>query len=491
MEDVDANVGVRKKQRRRRTIFQVVHDANDNETYIAANERISEEHHKLSYNERNMICEEIHGVACHAREESPDLLRSSLALLSLELEDLVQLDKLDKKNDNTSPFLSTGFQLSRHSATAGTYVNNPEFQLRFLRSENFDARKAAIRLMKFMNFVMEIFGVHALFRPIKLTDFKRQDLKVLQTGWLQVLPFRDRSGRKVFIWVDKMGFQYDPILRTKLTTYISLAGTRDIESQQKGIVCVALPAVYSPSSSSSRSTNDAIENKGNQLLCLKYTNMAIEALPIKICAIHIGIMYNYRRILSPLERVLLKMIMGVVPRMLPRMTIDIVGAEELRKILSGYGISINLIPVASSGAIKIVEFKKWLKFQRRIDDLETAEAYLPSEIDCPGSNDVVFRPGSSMIENPGNDMFRSLVESKVREVTSDSVSYFTQQKTKDDIAMEIVEEISQRKGRFLRWNNYEGCWAELKDISQVKSKIATTYRDLKLKTKRIRNDLSN
>lgn len=168
-----------------------------------------------------------------------------------------------------------------------------------------------------------------------------------------------------------------------------------------------------------------------------------------------------------------------------------VGAEELRKILSGYGISINLIPVASSGAIKIVEFKKWLKFQRRIDDLETAEAYLPSEIDCPGSNDVVFRPGSSMIENPGNDMFRSLVESKVREVTSDSVSYFTQQKTKDDIAMEIVEEISQRKGRFLRWNNYEGCWAELKDISQVKSKIATTYRDLKLKTKRIRNDLSN
>lgn len=485
MEDADEHVDARKEPRRPRTILQVVHDTNDMETCIAAYKRISEGLKKLSYNERNMIYDEIHGVACYAREESPDLLQSSLARLSFELEDLVQLDTLDTTNEDNSPSLSTGFQLSRHNATASTYVNNPEFQLRFLRSENFDVRKAAIRLMKFMNFVMEFFGVYALFRPIKLTDFKRQDLKVLQAGWLQILPFRDRSGRKVFVWVDKMGSQYDPILRTKLTTYVSLAGTRDIESQQKGIVFVALPSV------DSRGNNDAVESEGNQLLCEKCTNMAIEALPIKICAIHIGILYNDRRVLNPLERSLLKMIMGVVPQMLPWVIVNIGGEEELRRILSGYGISVNLIPVASSGAVKVVEFKKWLKFQRRIDDLETAEEVsLPSEVDCPGSNDVVFRPGSSMIANPGNDMFRSLVESKVQEVTSDSDSFPMQKKTKDDIAMEIIKEISQRKGRFLKWNNDEGCWTELKDITQVKSKIATTYRDLKLKIQRIRNDIS-
>jgi hypothetical protein len=184
----------------------------DMEYLRAANTRISKEQHRLSYSDRNSIHEEIHGVAFSAQEESSDLLQSSLAQLSKELEDLV---KLDWKNYNTTSSLSAGYLLSRRDGANGTYVNNPDFRLRFLRCEDFDAKKAAIRLMKFMNFILEIFGAFALFRPIKLTDFKRNEMKVLQSGFLQVLPFRDRSGRKVFIWVGDMGMQFDPILRVR------------------------------------------------------------------------------------------------------------------------------------------------------------------------------------------------------------------------------------------------------------------------------------
>ena len=91
------------------------------------------------------------------------------------------------------------------------------------------------------------------------------------------------------------------------------------------------------------------------------------------------------------------------------------GAEgELRKILSSYGIPASLIPTTNSGVIKTQEFRKWLKLQRRIDDLEAAEERF-THVDCPGSNDVVFRARSTMVENPGNVMFRSLVESKCLE----------------------------------------------------------------------------
>ena len=149
---------------------------------------------------------------------------------------------------------------------------------------------------------------------------------------------------------------------------------------------------------------------------------------------------------------------------------------EIRNILSSYGIPVNFIPATQSGAVKTVAYKKWLKLQRRINALEAEDKNIPY-IDCPGSNDVVFRPGSSVIANPGNVMFRSLVESKVIE----SVGKLSK-KTKEDVAMDIIDEVLQLEdARFLWWDNVNDCWVEFHDLKQVRSKIATTYRDLKLR----------
>ena len=186
--------------------------ATDEEFLFATTKRISDEQKKLSYQERNSINEEIHGVACNAQDESPEMVQYALSKLTSELEDLVLTDW---RNNATGPSsLSAGFLLSRRDFRTDTYVNRPSFRLRFLRSENFDAQKAAIRLMKFLNLVLEVFGAYALSRPIKLSDFKRSELKALQTGWLQVLPFRDRSGRRLFIWTT-IGMQFDPKLRVR------------------------------------------------------------------------------------------------------------------------------------------------------------------------------------------------------------------------------------------------------------------------------------
>lgn len=187
--------------------------ATDKEFIFATTKCISNEKKKLSYQERNIINEEIHGVACNVQDETPEMVQYSLSKLSSELEDLVLTDW---RNNATGPSsLSAGFLLSRRDFGTDTYINEPSFRLRFLRSDNFDAKKAATRLMKFLNLVLEVFGAYALSRPIKLTDFKRNELKALQNGWLQVLPFRDRSGRRLFIWTGHIGMQCDPILRVR------------------------------------------------------------------------------------------------------------------------------------------------------------------------------------------------------------------------------------------------------------------------------------
>ncbi len=150
---------------------------------------------------------------------------------------------------------------------------------------------------------------------------------------------------------------------------------------------------------------------------------------------------------------------------------------------------VSVIPSTQSGAVKTVEFKKWLKLQRRIDDLETADENIPY-IDCPGSNDVVFRAGSSMIANPGNVMFRSLVESKVQGLIFNIESVGNvPKKTKEDVAMEIIDEVLQLEdARFLWWDNANGCWVKFDDLIQVRSKIAITYRDLKLRILKARQN---
>mmetsp|Transcript_1014 Transcript_1014/g.2236 ORF Transcript_1014/g.2236 Transcript_1014/m.2236 type:complete len:334 (-) Transcript_1014:969-1970(-) len=267
----------------------------DNDRMKAANKRISDELLRLSSKDRNTINEEIHGVRCHSRNETPEMLRSSLANLSVELYNLIQLDK---DSDISTSSLSAGYVLSgRGSFDGSTYVNNPGFRLRFLRCEDFDAKKAAIRLMRFMNLMLEVFGAFALFRPIKLTDFKRCEIQILQSGWMQILPFRDRSGRKVFIWIGEMGFQYDSILRIKIAIYLFLAGTQDVETQLKGVVCVSWPI---PSSSLQSSFGD----KKEQLAYCSLRNRSMMALPVNVRAFHYCLLCDKTRILGILQRTL-------------------------------------------------------------------------------------------------------------------------------------------------------------------------------------------
>jgi len=200
------------------TMSIVSHDSDDEscgssipdvEYLQAATQKISLELNKHSFDYRNHLTEVVHGVATQTREETEFLLQSSLTQLTRELEQLVLYDW---KNNNTTNALSAGYLLSRRGSTPDAYINQNSFRLRFLRAENFDAKKAAVRLMRFMNFVLGTFGAFALFRPIQLSDFKRNELKALQSGWLQLLPFRDRSGRKVLVFADKLGFQYDAVL---------------------------------------------------------------------------------------------------------------------------------------------------------------------------------------------------------------------------------------------------------------------------------------
>ena len=72
--------------------------------------------------------------------------------------------------------------------------------MRFLRCELFDVRKAAQRMLKFLDIALELFGEDALRRPIRLSDFSKEEMRYLKKGRYQVLPNRDRSGRRISVF---------------------------------------------------------------------------------------------------------------------------------------------------------------------------------------------------------------------------------------------------------------------------------------------------
>jgi hypothetical protein len=67
----------------------------------------------------------------------------------------------------------------------------------FLRNDYYDAQKAAMRLVKFMEGMLQYFGPLALTRPVYMSDLDSDDLATLKSGVMQVLPARDRTGRVV------------------------------------------------------------------------------------------------------------------------------------------------------------------------------------------------------------------------------------------------------------------------------------------------------
>lgn len=141
----------------------------------------------LSIKDRNAIVEEIHGVQTIAPPETPSMIQSALK----EFEGRIEHMPLDKK-----AALVRGQKLYPDS-----YIGSEDFRLRFLRCDLFDTRLAATRMCEFLDLVSELFGDYVLRRPIQMTDFTWEEMQVWRHGHFQLLPYRDRSGRRIFAFV--------------------------------------------------------------------------------------------------------------------------------------------------------------------------------------------------------------------------------------------------------------------------------------------------
>ena len=156
---------------------------------------LSKELLKMKCTDRNDIEEEIHGVRCLCPAEdessSPHFLHERLQQLHEEIEHCIP------------PHEKVSYQ-NILRVRASSYVTSTAFRLQVLRCALFDVRKAAHQLCAFCNTIEEYFGsTEILLQPsgcdIQLTSlFTTKEIKLMRKGLYQFLPFRDRSGRRIF-----------------------------------------------------------------------------------------------------------------------------------------------------------------------------------------------------------------------------------------------------------------------------------------------------
>ena len=218
-DDVDDHTNTVKQQQQHQQLviddIDDIIDDNNNDTtttsddYNNTNNMFSKALLNLTFTDRNQIEEEIHGVSCMSIDETttPKLIEESLVQFDLELE-LIPIENKIAYNKVVSIMQSS-------------YLLSKETKLRFLRSELFDSQKSAVRYTKYIDVLLDIYGDYALQRPIRLQDLERrgsEELSFLKSGQYQLLPYRDRGGRRILAIVSNSK-NYVP--RRVLVSYIS------------------------------------------------------------------------------------------------------------------------------------------------------------------------------------------------------------------------------------------------------------------------------
>lgn len=141
---------------------------------------------------RDQELNDFHGVADN-QEEEKEYIAKHLHLFNVELE---------KIKEKRAYFIAKG--------QSKKYVSNSKFRLKFLRADQFDAKKAAARFVSHFERKLELFGKAKLTIDITLRDLQQEDIDYLKSGFQLLLSEKDSTGRSVICIYNSISY-YVPL----------------------------------------------------------------------------------------------------------------------------------------------------------------------------------------------------------------------------------------------------------------------------------------
>lgn len=361
------------------------------------------------------------------------------------------------------------------------YAVSDRFRIKFLRADLFDVKKAAARYLKCIDFLVNYFGLVALERPLYLKDLDKNEQKLLKEGGFQLMPSRDRFGRRIIVFLGVPGVGYSHVNRFKVVMYLVFqVASDDDTTQRNGIV-----ALYSCYSSSS--LRDYLELAVHQNESIKF----FEAVPLRYSAFH-----YFSDIGSNGLRGMVLNSIGKRTRLITRVH-SVSSVTETCYKLRSFGIPPEDFPVTSSGSVKTKMLMKWIKLRLAVEEArekEEVKYYRPHRtsqpqnlptplffvIECPDQNSVIFRNGGVAWDHPGNVRFRATMTQREqeRELQKTKVQ-------KSAFLDRIIEEAWSNGLNFLSYDENNKWYEEIRDYGLLRKKVFQALRDQSARRKRL------
>lgn len=409
----------------------------------------------------------------------------------------------------------------------------PSLTLQCLRADLFDAKRAAQRLIGFLQFAYELFGEVGLERPIAWSDLEStggREAELLEQGTIQFLPVRDKSGRRINFQMGDFAPEESVTTRMRCVFYIMQCLAEDEESQKLGTVAILYMR--------NMDLKDPIQSVWSETANRKEVLRLLGVMPIRISALHLcvpqlsttegslsesssaGTIFRWIKALlllaiGPEGRKRLRLHIGrfafkgcwrkysVRARNLGLRSFSppsfspyrAIGSQtEVEYSLRSAGIPVDHIPITYDGKIKTKVHQKWVAY-RKVRDHDMVvmlqqrqlSATTPLvRVECPNLNDVLLGRGRPRMKHPGNVKMRKLLESRVEQYVS-----ARSKREKTDISWEVLRELqngdSCSRCRFLK-EDPTGCWWEEVTDEVARQKISIAFRDTKRSNLNTGND---
>lgn len=423
----------------------------------------AKELYELSVEDRETINDELHGASvsnmCANRDDE-----------LLERADFCYLNSFQNEID-TKIRLEDKQSYIDGIGMGSAYITSSEFRLRFLRAERYDVGQAVIRYCKCLDFLVEIFGKYALLRPLLIKDLSRKEMKFLREGYIQVLPSRDRLGRRIVAQLgDYGGPRFTQIEWVRVYTYLTFSVVAgDMTTQRLGVVSIA---------SFTRGIEESFGRDPRTIS--KLMSRYLDAAPLRWSAIHLCIpddpIYN-------LMKSLLLFFIGSNKRRMLRMHVG--SPVECDYKLRSFGIPTEDIPRTHTNTIKLKNHTRLIKGRKVIDSFVekamitngTNDVKFPG-IECPEINCVLF--GRHSWDHPGNVEFRGLLQEimlsrKERDFWRLNESYC--------VIKIVIQESLSRKFRFLIYDRETSFYKEATEYEEIWGLVDQSVREYRKRSR--------
>ncbi len=455
----------------------------------------AKELYELDAKEREIIINEIHGItssrAIVETEESVDeAIKSFRSFLESNLD-----QELDNRDSIVPPVTKEHYRRVVYELKSD-YIVSKDFLIKFLRICFYNFEDATLRYFRYLDLLHLLFGDDALTRPLELKDLTKRELRYLRKGQMQLLPSRDRAGRRLYAFSGCDDWNFNIREKYRVNIYLIDVLSDDVTTQKLGAVSLNAPRVRYDLGDNPFGFEGMTLRVGKQeLLGGKCTEAQFfrkinEAVPIRFSAIHY---FAPQTMIYGIGKAIILSLLGKAHRKIVRFH----GGSQLEcnYSLRSFGIPHEDITITDGDNIKTKNVQKFINARRTIESFRQRQreqlqnqAGIAEEQECPGIecpevNCIVFGD-KAMNSLQANVEFRELVKIMERQRQESVQSVSNVLPIKQFIESIIAKARSPEYNlRFLAFDKKTSLFVELRDHSELCKRVSQALRDQRKRSK--------